>query len=343
VAEEEVPSAQEIMQLAEQVMLTARRIRVEHELNPQAMGNRGAPAAAAREAIQESGYSWVPEYFESHVGPEPSGLDGPIEVMREAESKLYNRDSGVLPIQGFLDDLDDYLGSAHWDGDAANKFRTNFLRPIEAVTKNQSLVAFTLKHALVADKELYVRVRQNLKDTASKTIVALEAIAAFCTPGEIVVVLSVASAVATAAAVVATLGTAAPAAIAGWALVAGATSGTAGVVGTLGDPAGAPRDLAAETVDGVLQNMIDVITEIQGEVYRQERDIITTLQNDLDLMVGQIVTLPNADQRSTSEDFLTPRPDYLIEPAERATNDDLPEAEREEARQDIFESFQPRP
>jgi hypothetical protein len=153
-------------------------------------------------------------------------------------------------------------------------------------------------------------------------------------------VIAVALSVVSAVAVVASAGTAAPAVVAGWSFVAGMSGAAAGVFGELEEPPPPDRDLAAETVNGVLQNMIDVVTEIQQEADRGERDIVGALRNDLDLMTSRASdTSPGGEPRSTSEYFLAPRPDDLIERATQATDDQLPEADRDGARDYIFENF----
>jgi hypothetical protein len=54
---------------------------------------RTSAAAAARSAAPAA-YSWIPDFFVSHVGPEPAGLDGSIAVMEEAERLLYDHEGG---------------------------------------------------------------------------------------------------------------------------------------------------------------------------------------------------------------------------------------------------------
>lgn len=318
-----VPTPEEIRELGNAVLETALWYRgmvelryapegTQDELVPQYHNYEGGTSADW--AALRAGYSWIPDYFMRYIGPEPAGFDGPIDVMETAEKQLY--DKGMSPVDSYVELVRNHL--TNWTGDAANVFRVNYLVRIPEVTRNQADVANMLKHAMIANKDIFIQARQDLVRVAHKTIDALESMTRCGGASGVVALLAVVAAVATTVAAVGTAGALTPAAADTWTFVAGLSSSATAIIPALEtEPEFASpieHDLAADTVNGVLNAMVDAIKRIAQEVDHQERRIVAALQSNLrDMTSGAIETLPNGQRRPRRDNFLAPRPALIAE------------------------------
>jgi hypothetical protein len=328
----EVPTADEIRQLAVEVMETAIGVRVQQELNRQTVEYSGSFPDQLRAQVSTF-YSWIPEFFESHLGPEPASFDGRIDHMQQVERALYDHTSHTMPVGVDLQSLEARMEFDHWDGDAAEDARTKFIYPLDDVIKRQSLVAFTLKHSMLANKEVFVRVRQDLRETATQAITALEALDVLCRSGEVLIALTVVSAVATGVGAATALAGAGLATVTTWELAAAASSGLVDLIDAATTPAPPePPNLKAETVDGVLENMVTAVNMVQQWADQHEQSIANTLRHDLDLMMTA----------GEAETFVAPVPwtEEFIELADRAANPELDENVRAAAMDEIGPIFE---
>jgi hypothetical protein len=310
------PSVDEIRGLAEELVEIATRIRGRKELRfaPEggheagatppgdlsggekyAVGPDGRYRGTAEDwSMVRAGYQWIPEMFVANVGPEPSGFNSLIDDMDSARKALYDSDSGVDPIGSEIANVQQHLSD--WTGTAAETFRYRFLNRIPDAARNQAHIALMLREAMVADQDIYVEVRRNLKDLALTGRTALESITKCGGTDEVIMVLSVIAVVGS----IATLA-GAPAV---WTVVVGlASAGALTAQATRDDPI--ETDLAADTVDGVLRNVIDAITQLQHDLYWSERKITDALNDNLHQMTDGT---HRYGETSTRDAFLPPRP-----------------------------------
>jgi hypothetical protein len=316
------PSVTEIRRLAEEVAELAARVRGETELRfaPERSPLAGADAAdheppgrhLDRYAVGPDGrylgtaadwtrlrecFSWVPDAFVNNAGPEPAGFDPLIEDMNAAWKALYHRESGAEPVGASIRTAESHL--RNWSGAAAETFRADFVSRIPAAAKNQAHIAFVLEQSMLADRDLYIEARKDLKALAERTSDALESVTKCGGAESLSLWLNVFAIVGAAPVTVA--GPAGEIAV----TVAVSTVSGKALVDTAVKDEPVPTDIAADTVDGVLNNMVYAIHGIQRGVYNGERKIVDALWSNQNLMTG----MPHAPgEASTRDAFLPPRP-----------------------------------
>ncbi|MEQ4303250.1 hypothetical protein ABNF97_17990 [Plantactinospora sp. B6F1] len=214
--------------------------------------------------------------------------------MEQAALALYDDGSDVGPVDGPIRNAERHLGN--WSGYTAEAFNTNYINRIPEVTRHQAFLARTLQHAMIANRDIFVEFRKDLKSTAETAITALEATTRSGGGKGAVVAFGVVAAVATVAAGAVTLG-GATIAIASWTIIAGTSSGLSVAAGGFEEPR--KTDLAADTVDQILSKMVDAVIEDLRQVDQQEKKIVTGLQNNIAALNGSRKGfLPNRAARS---------------------------------------------
>jgi hypothetical protein len=241
------------------------------------------------------GYAWIPELFVSLAGPEPGHLDGLIETMESAWKALYDRDSGADPVGTHIRQAESHLSG--WSGVAAETFRTNFLHKIPDSVKSQAQLAFMLQHAALADQDVWVETRLNLRDLAEKTTTALESLDDCGGTDSLITILTVIGIVVS---VVALWEVAAVACT----IVASSVAAASLVADKAGESA-VEAEVAGDTVETVLQNMVNATDVLRSQIYWSERKITDALRENLDLVHD---TTHFHGATSTHDAFLPPRP-----------------------------------
>lgn len=223
-------------------------------------------------------YAWVPDLFVDRVGPDPANFDQLIDRLGAASDRLVDRRTGVNAVEEPVELARNHLRD--WHDATAPKF-LDYLVRLKDATRRQGAVAETLRHAMHANRQIYVNTRADLYAIAGTATTALHNITARA--GEsAVVALNVFSAVASVAAAVA--GPEIAAVGIGWDVVSGGSA-----LAALGLEHTAPKpvetDLDADTVDGVLAKTIDAVQRTAAEAERLELTIVGALRRDL----GQLV------------------------------------------------------
>ncbi len=342
----EIPSPGEIDKIAQEVQKIAVRIRGELELRyiPKDPSHP-ARGIVGRSAVDYPGndygidangnylgtteqwtalrsqYNWIPEIFARHIGPEPTGFDAAISAMQQAAMALYNGQSHEEPVGSPIRQAQTHLGN--WSGYTAEAFNANFINRIPEVAKHQAFLASSLEHAMIANKDIFIQARQDLKRTGETALIALEATTK-SGGGKAVLVLGVVAAVATVAAGVASIpltggASLGPASVAAWTIIAGVSSGLGAAASQFEEPK--KTDLGADTIDLVLSKMIEVIIDISKEVDVQEKKIVRGLNNNFDILTD--TSGGGAGKRSPRDEFLAPRPALIEESRSRSVQHDF--------------------
>lgn len=251
----------------------------------------------------DAAYSWIPDFYDHSIGPEPSGMDDLIETMRSVSSKLYHAptatpsampSSVIDPIGSILKPTESAL--EEWIGVAATAFRNNFMAKVPGAAHAQAYLAAALAHAAQGNRDLYLAQRVDLLDNVTKAVTAVEQ-TAFCNPESVKAVLTVVGAVTGVAAGVAAIpvtggASAFPLAAAAFTVIAGVSSGFAAQ--DLGRKEDTP--LNANTVDGVLGKAVDGVITVANRVAEKEQQMVAALEE-----MYNVVT-------SNANVYLVPRP-----------------------------------
>ncbi len=251
-------------------------------------------------------YSWIPDFYERSIGPEPSGMDGLINTMKSVSSKLYFAptaaagaapSSAVDPIGALLRPTEAALDE--WIGTAAVAFRNNFMLKIPDAAQAQAYLAAALAHAVQGNRDMFLAQRADLLDNATKGITAVEQ-SPYCNPDTVKAVISIVGAVATVAAGVASIpvsgGTSLfPAGVAAFTIIAGVSSGIASQ--DLGRKE--ETSLNADTVDGVLSKAVDAVIDISTRMANKEQEMVTALEQTRNVITEK------------ADLYLVPRPGVL--------------------------------
>ncbi|MGH3662666.1 MAG: hypothetical protein ACRDT8_15060 [Micromonosporaceae bacterium] len=274
--EELMTLAREIKELA--VKKRAEEINEDRGLeNAKRSGQAGPPPGAARPGIQAGDdeykalqdlYDWIPEAFEKFTRPNPAEFQPMIDHFSPVMSTFGPDSGGGSSPKGRRATGDTVMGRieavryvSSWSGRAADTFK-DFTSPFPLVVGNQREIARTLQEAMKANKAIFVASRGDVEKIANKTKTALKALDD--SGGDAAgIVFSVAGAVAAVLGAVATGGTL-PIVLAG-------VAGAAGVASTVSGAAEAP--IAAHTVNDVLANLLQALTEVSGQIYDSERVI----------------------------------------------------------------------
>ena len=241
----------------------------------------------------DSQYSWIPDFYDHSVGPEPSGMDDLINTMKSVSSKLYFEPTAgpglapsrpVEPIGAFLKPTEGALDE--WIGEAAVAFRNNFMLKIPTAAQAQAYLAAALAHAVQGNRDMFLAQRVDLLDNATKATTAVEQ-SNHCDPDTVKTAITVVGAVATVAAGIAAIpvtggASLAPTGVAAFTIIAGVSSGIASQ--DLGKKE--ETDLNADTVDGVLAKAVDKVIAISTGVAAKEQQMVTALEEMYDVISG---------------------------------------------------------
>jgi hypothetical protein len=279
----------------------------------------------------EASYSWIIEAFEAAITPEPSQFDSLITCMRDAAIALTGEKavpivtdghevsaSANAAITGQAMTAQALVGS--WSGYAASAFKADFLSQVPAVTANQALVAVSIGQAAKTSKFLYQRVRNELRDVASDTKIALQylnRVAGVSGPSPAMALSAAAAITATAAACVPGPGWAMSLAI----LSAGAGFGKDIVDEVTGDdkpkqPRQNRYGIKGATVDDVLGQAADHIKRITVFRHSDEDKILAALIKNRNAITSQYPTQYGGTERNA---FIAPRPKVADLPRDRQT------------------------
>lgn len=254
--------------------------------------------------------SWTLDWFSPFAGNDPVKLVRPIEEMSSASAAIWNASKGKA------ENIPNYRTATGpietWKSVAGHAFRNAFWSPAPEIMQNQAFFAGLLANALTANQEALVEHRRTLKSIATQTQQALDALGN--ESGGFNANLSVVAAVATIVAGVLAL----PAS--GGASISAAGAGAATIMaGASAMPSGdksAPKknSMSADTVDGVLDNMIEAVHEANKDLDDEELRIMLTLHQYHERLQSP------GDGKGLSKKHMLPRP-AMVGEAEEVSKD----------------------
>lgn len=221
----------------------------------------------------------IPEVFRAFAEmPDPQAFGARIDSVDDALRQLSSGWASEDPVggQGYnanlkLDKMLDAKGHVErWTGRAAMEFRRNFISPFQSIVSNQFIATTILRGALDAEREIWVRARNDIDKIAHDTLVALDRMDD-CGKNSWVMTFTVVSSVAAVTGVVL-----AP-------VSGGASLGlTAIAAGSQVAAAGVPDDppqvnFQGETALAVIASMRDAIGLLHGYIAEQERKVADAL------------------------------------------------------------------
>lgn len=268
----------------------------------------------------ESDYHWIIEAFEAAIPPEPSQFDSMITSMKDAADHLVGKAGVPIMAQGNEVSASGNAALtaqtiaasnlvATWCGYAAESFKANFLAQIPLVTANQALLAVSIGQAAKTSKALYHRVRNEVRDLALDTKIALQflnRVAGVAGPSSTMVLSAAAAITATAAACASGPGAAMTLAI----LSAGASFGKDLVEEATGEekprkPRRNRYGIKGATVDDVLGQAADHLKRISVFRNADEDKIVAALIKNRNVITSKY---PTRDGQTERNAFIAPRP-----------------------------------
>lgn len=301
---EAVPSPDEIMALARDILQFAVRRRGENELDHPP---EGSPNTEGFYSALHQQYAWIVEAFAQALAlaPDPSRLEPLIDAGRQGESTLTGGVElrlATVDINGnklktdTADPIDPFWSSANgvqakvadWTGDAADTFRTNFLSVIGVVPANHAMAFRALQFAMKAAKQVYEQFLRDLKELATAARAALHPVG--CHPPSLEVVIG---------------------------LAAGVSKVVAGVA-TAEDGAGV--FVAGEGLMDLVTTIVDSGKEGAGKRYTIEgADVASILASTDDLLHQTVTFLSQCEQDITkvisgNANSITTHPEYFVLP-----------------------------
>jgi hypothetical protein len=229
----------------------------------------------------ERAFADVPDAFRPFARlPDPAMFDAMLADLVSVLNGLGGPDpvSGVsIPANVELERMGGAaVALARWTGPAASRFRAGFLEPFPALVRNQFIVAAVLRAALAAQREIWVRARDDIDQIAEKTLDALDA-TADCTRNEWTITFTVVASVAALAVVP----------LSGGAALAVSAVGAAAQVAAAGGPEEPVRTAFSgdDPVD-VVDRMRDAITLLHGHIRDQRAKVDAALRATHDLVIG---------------------------------------------------------
>jgi hypothetical protein len=172
--------------------------------------------------------------------------------------------------------------ASQWDGAHCTNLR-NFLGTLLVVRGNQQAVARTLRELLEAEQALYRQAQSNMLQLAGDVRVAIEG------SGEEgkretrthLTILSAVAWIAGAALAIPSGGASVYAGV----VTLNAIAAVSGAAASL-RPGGSAKSLSADTVDGVLEKMSEVMAQARSDLAEREKDITSALQHNLEALAS---------------------------------------------------------
>jgi len=230
---------------------------------------------AAYDKEVEGSYEWIVPAFQEWAASDPDVLAGHVAAIRGVEGRLGDGETLRLATSAQIN-----LAS-QWDGAHCTNLR-NFLGTLLVVSGNQRAVARTLRELLEAEQALYRQAQGNMLQLADNVRLAIE------TSGEgkpehrtHLTILSAVAWIAGAALAIPSGGASLYAGVVTLNAIAAVSGAAASLL-----PAGSAKSLSADTVDGVLEKMSEVMAQARSDLAEREKDITSALQHNLEALAG---------------------------------------------------------
>lgn len=237
--------------------------------------------AVLNRGAAEGGVSFDPADFEAKYQDLPGILarfdeipqyDDFAEMIGGSESLVEKLSRGMPPEGEYGEGLPSYANPAldlfdnvgtyvgHWQGQAAENFREQFLNHANTYSQNQFLVATVLRGALYCEREIWHNAALSIRSACEETMKALEdydggGLNAAWTLGVLGTVIGATTAVGGVAFVTAALGVFSSAATA---------------------------DASANSVESMIDELRGAITKVESDVFTEEEKLIGILENNYD-------------------------------------------------------------
>jgi len=244
----------------------------------------------------ESSYEWIVPAFQEWAASDPDLLTEHIAAMRGVEGRLGDGEALRLAASAQIN-----LAS-QWDGAHCTNLR-NFLGTLLVVPGNQQAVARTLRELLEAEQALYRQAQGNMLQLADNVRPAIEGSGQEGKPEHRtrLTILSAVAWIAGAALAIPSGGASIYAGVVTLNAIAAVSGAAASML-----PAGRAKSLSADTVDGVLEKMSEVMAQARSDLAEREKDITSALQHNLEAL---------ASLRRQAEDAKVNSPVVLAQPA----------------------------
>ncbi len=231
---------------------------------------------AAYDKEVEGSYDWIVSAFQEWASADPDVLTGHIAAIRGVEGRLGDGEALRLATSAQIN------LATQWDGAHCANLR-NFLGTLLVVPANQQAVARTLRELLEAEQALYRRAQGNMLQLADKVRIAIEG-SGDQHKSETRTHLTILSAVAWIAGAALAIPSGGASIYAG-VVTLNAIAAVSGAAASL-RPGGSATSISADTVDGVLAKMTDVMAQARSDLAERERDITSALQHNLEALVS---------------------------------------------------------
>ncbi|GAA3266126.1 hypothetical protein Dvina_40640 [Dactylosporangium vinaceum] len=208
-------------------------------------------------ALVEREFADLPDAFRPLLDlPDPARYQGKIDRIDSVLSGLSTGGDGHRANP----QLRDLTGALrNWTGPAAERFRDGFLEPWPAYIRNQYTVGLVLRQALEAQREIWVRARQDADQIGEQGLGAMRA-SGDCTRTEWTITFTVLASVAAVAAVPLT---------GGLALAAGGVAGLAQIAAATG-PQDAPQTtFSADDPVEVAERVREAVTRLRAGIHER--------------------------------------------------------------------------
>ncbi|HXW43965.1 MAG TPA: hypothetical protein VEL03_04210 [Streptosporangiaceae bacterium] len=229
-----------------------------------------AELRAAYERHVEESSEWIIPAFRAWAVPDPDALSPYVNAIRAAEDRLGDGQVVRVATSAQIN-----LAS-QWDGAYCTGLR-NFLASFLVIAGNQQTIARTLRELLEAQQALCRQAQENMIKLAESI---LEAVRAAGKPEKsqaktYLTILSAVTWIAAAALAIPSGGASIYAGVVTFNAVAAVSGAAASLL-----PGGDPKVLDADTVDGVLEKMSQVMTEARAQMAARQNDILAALTHN---------------------------------------------------------------
>jgi hypothetical protein len=231
---------------------------------------------AAYDKEVESSYDWIVAAFQEWAASDPDVFAEHIAAIRGAEGRLGDGEALRLATSAQIN-----LAS-QWDGAYCTNLR-NFLGTLLVVRGNQQAVARTLRELLEAEQALYRQAQGNMLQLADNTRLAIEGSGGEGKPEHRthLTILSAVAWIAGAALAIPSGGVSLYAGVVTLNAIAAVSGAAASLL-----PTGTAQSLSADTVDGVLEKMSEVMAQARSDLAEREKDITSALQHNLEALAS---------------------------------------------------------
>jgi hypothetical protein len=231
---------------------------------------------AAYDKEVDSSYDWIVPAFQEWSASDPDVLTEYVAAIRGVEGRLGDGEALRLATSAQIN-----LAS-RWDGAYCTNLR-NFLGALLIVPGNQQAVARTLRELLEAEQALYRQAQGNVLQLADNVRVAIASSGDEAKPDTRthLTILSAVAWIAGAALAIPSGGVSLYAGVVTLNAIAAVSSAAAGLL-----PTGTAKSLSADTVDGVLEKMSEVMAQARSDLAEREKDITSALRHNLEALTS---------------------------------------------------------